>query len=251
MQNWKIDLTGIPESVQNPRAQIQDMIQREDERGLLAKAAELHGHVCDHVTLGVRAGCLAVRRLGESTTDGMEEITCIVECNNCFSDGVQITTGCTFGNNALIFRDLGKDAFTLIKRGGKAIRVHIRAEAMDKIFDLQEKIYPGAAQLFDKVITRRAGSWEESELLKAIFIKGSFELLLIPQDEIFGVKEVQVRAEDYAPIFQSYTCNLCGDKVMQSRARVCDGQTVCMSCAKDNFFQLDGSGISQRRTTDG
>jgi formylmethanofuran dehydrogenase subunit E len=250
MQNRKIDLTGIPESVRNPRAQIQDMIQRQDESGLLAKAAELHGHVCDHVTLGVRAGCLSVRRLGEQTTDGMEEITCIVECNNCFSDGVQITTGCTFGNNALIFRDLGKDAFTLIKRGGKAIRVSVRAEAMDKIFALQEKVYPGTAQLFDKVITRRSGSPEESELLKAVFLKGSFELLSIPREELFLVKEVQAKAEDYAPIFQSYTCNLCGDKIMQSRARVYNGQTVCISCAKDSFFQLDGSGISQRTTTE-
>ena len=250
MENRKIDLSGIPESVRNPRTQIQDMIQRQDESGLLVKAAELHGHVCDHVTLGVRAGCLSVRRLGEQTTDGMEEITCIVECNNCFSDGVQITTGCTFGNNALIFRDLGKDAFTLIQRGGKAIRVSVRPEAMDKIFALQEKIYPGAAQLFDKVITTRSGTPEESELLKAVFLKGSFELLSMPLEELFLVSEVNVKAEDYAPIFQSCTCNMCGDKIMQSRARVYNDQTVCILCANDTFFQLDGSGISQKRSTE-
>ena len=77
----------------------------------------------------------------------MEKVTCIIECNNCFSDGVQITTGCTFGNNALIYRDLGKNAFTLIRRGGRALRVTVRNEAMERINALRENILmdPGSA----------------------------------------------------------------------------------------------------------
>ncbi|MCL4502615.1 MAG: FmdE family protein [Deltaproteobacteria bacterium] len=41
----------------------------------------------------------------------------IVECNNCFTDGIQAVTGCTFGNNALIFQDLGKTAVTVASLG--------------------------------------------------------------------------------------------------------------------------------------
>jgi len=65
----------------------------------MERAAEHHGHLCSFVTLGLRAGVLAVRSLGEDAIDGMEQVTCIIECNNCFSDGIQISTGCTFGNN--------------------------------------------------------------------------------------------------------------------------------------------------------
>src|SRR5664280_2902492 len=47
---------------------------------------------------------------------GMEEVVAIVECNNCFTDGIQVVTGCTFGNNALIYKDLSKTAVTVARR---------------------------------------------------------------------------------------------------------------------------------------
>ncbi|MGA1823997.1 MAG: FmdE family protein [bacterium] len=95
-----IDLGTIPEMMLNPRRSIEEMMKRRDFKGLVEKAAEFHGHLCVFVMLGLRAGVLALERLEEESTDGMEKVTCIIECNNCFSDGVQITTGCTFGNNA-------------------------------------------------------------------------------------------------------------------------------------------------------
>ncbi len=49
-----------------------------------------------------------------------------METHNCFADGVQMTTGCTFGDNALIFRDVGKTATPLALRGGKGIRVALK-----------------------------------------------------------------------------------------------------------------------------
>ena len=242
-----INLTGIPEIMKNPRLPIQEMIQKQDLPGLIVKAAELHGHLCSFVTMGVIAGCLAVRKLGEESTDGMEKVTCIIECNNCFSDGVQITTGCTFGNNALIYRDLGKNAFTLIKRGGKAFRVCVRAEVREILDALQAKIYHGSQELFDKVVTRRSGTAEEEELLKKLFLRGSYDLLTIPQEKLLTIHEVQVDSEKYAPIFRSYTCALCGEKIMETRSRVRDEKIVCIPCSQDSFFQLDGAGISQKR----
>lgn len=242
-----INLTGIPEMMQNPRLSIQEMIRKQDLRGLIEKAAELHGHLCSFVTMGVIAGCLAVRKLGEESADGMEKVTCIIECNNCFSDGVQITTGCTFGNNALIYRDLGKNAFTLIKREGKAFRVCVRPEVRAILDALQEKIYPGSQELFDRVVTRRSGTPEEGELLKKLFLRGSYDLLTIPHEELLTIHEVQVDSEKYAPIFRSYTCALCGEKIMETRARVHDEKIVCIPCSQDSFFQLDGAGISQKR----
>ncbi|MEW6378572.1 MAG: FmdE family protein [bacterium] len=242
-----IDLTGIPQMMQNPRLSIRQMIQDRDMRGLIEKAAEFHGHLCSFVTLGVMAGSLAVRKLGEESMDGMEKVICIIECNNCFADGVQITTGCTFGNNALIFRDLGKNAFTLIRREDRAFRVCVRPEALETIERVQERIYPGSRELFDKVITRRSGTAEEGELLKKLFLRGSYELAILPQEELLTIQEVQASAEKYAPIFRSSICALCGEKIMETRARVRDEKIVCIPCRQDSFFQLDGSGISQKR----
>lgn len=247
MNQVTIDLTGIPEMMTNPRAEILKKIQREDINGLMEIAAMLHGHLCSHVALGVRAGCLAVRNLGEEVMDGMEKVTCIIECNNCFSDGVQITTGCTFGNNALIYRDLGRTAFTLLKRSGKALRVSIHPQASEKIHSLQERIYPGAAALFEKVVTKRCGTAEEGELLKKLFLRTSYDLLAIPDEELLNWKEIQMQPEQYAPIFKSYHCAKCGEKIMETRARLADDLIVCIPCRGDYFFQLDGSGISQKK----
>lgn len=70
----------------------------------------------------MKAGYLAITELDVKGT-GMEEVIAIVETNNCFSDGVQIVTGCSFGNNALIYKDVGKTAVTVAKRDGSAIRI--------------------------------------------------------------------------------------------------------------------------------
>ncbi len=97
-------------------------------------AGELHGHFCPYVALGVRAGHTALKTLGIERNLGMEEVIAIVEANNCFSDGIQMTTGCSFANNALIYHDLGKTAVTVAKRGGghpttaPAVRVAVRVD---------------------------------------------------------------------------------------------------------------------------
>ena len=70
----------------------------------------------------MRAAQIALRELGGRAQD--EELVAIVECDNCAVDAIQELTGCTFGKGNLIYRDLGKTAFTFIRRSdGKAIRV--------------------------------------------------------------------------------------------------------------------------------
>lgn len=74
---------------------------------------------------------------------GMEEVIAIVETNNCFNDGTQVITGCSFGNNALIYKDVGKTEVTVAKRDGSDIRT-----ALDSDFeDSCEEEYPEAYEL--------------------------------------------------------------------------------------------------------
>ena len=224
-----------------PRVHIEDLIRQGDLEGLLRKAGELHGHFCPYVALGVRASYLALTELGIEQNLGMEEIVAIVETNNCFSDGVQVVTGCTFANNALIYRDLGKTAVTVANRDGTATRVALRTDYSDRFDDR----YPEAASLFRKIVRdRQQPTPEEEARLMKLWAESSAGQLDAPAEELFTVQQQQIDVPAYAPIFALATCALCGESVMESRARLVNGQPVCMACAGAAYHQLDGAGIS-------
>jgi len=114
-------------------------------KDLIEKARKLHGHVCPFLVLGLRMSEIAMKRLGVEKAGEIETIEesliAIVEANNCMADGVQIATGCTFGNNSLVYLDLGKNAVTLVKRGSKrGVRVYIDSEK------LKQKYFPKEAR---------------------------------------------------------------------------------------------------------
>jgi formylmethanofuran dehydrogenase subunit E len=224
-----------------PRAPIEDLIRLGDVKALLRKAGELHGHFCPYVALGVRAGVIALKALKIEQNLGMEEVVAIVETNNCFSDGIQVVTGCTFANNALIYRDVGKTAVTVARRDGSAVRVALRADYAGS-FDAR---YPEAATLFQKIVKeRQEPTPEEQERLVQLWAETSYKQLGVPEDELFTVQRVQIEVPTYAPIFASATCAICGESVMETRARVRDGQPVCIPCASAPHYRLDGAGIA-------
>lgn len=224
----------------NPRAATEALIRQGDLEGLLRKAGELHGHFCPYVALGVRAGYLALTALGIEQNLGMEEVLSVVETNNCFSDGIQVVTGCTFANNALIYRDLGKTAVTVARRDGTAVRVALRADYSEH-FDAR---YPEAAALFARIVReRQEPTPEEQTQLMQLWAETSERQLDVPADELFTVQHLQIEVPAYAPILDSARCAICGESVMESRARLLDGQPACIACALAPTYQLDGSGI--------
>lgn len=225
----------------NPREEIEGLIRTGDLEGLLMKAGELHGHFCPYLALGVRAGYIALKALGVERTTGMEEVVAIVETNNCFSDGIQVVTGCTFANNALIYRDLGKTAVTVAKRDGSAVRVALKAEYADAFGSR----YPEAHALFEKiVINREEATKAEHEKLMRLWAESSFEQLKLPKEEVFNVKHRSIEVPPFAPMFTSVRCSVCGENVMETRARVKDGKPICITCASAEHYMLDGAGIS-------
>jgi len=224
-----------------PRASIEALIREGDSAALLRKAGEVHGHFCPYVALGVRAGLVALKALGIEQNLGMEEVVAIVETNNCFSDGIQVVTGCTFANNALIYRDLGKTAVTVARRDGTALRVALRAD-YGQSFDSR---YPEAAALFQKIIAeRQEPTPEEQEQLMRLWAETSARQLEVPEEELFTVQPLQIELPSYAPIFASITCAVCGESVMETRARVRGGKQVCIPCAAASHYRLDGGGIA-------
>ena len=72
-----------------------------DDRQILDQALAFHGHKCWASTAGVRIGLAAMRELGVGRA-GAKQLHAIIETGDyhggmCFGDGIQFTTGCTFG----------------------------------------------------------------------------------------------------------------------------------------------------------
>ena len=125
------------------RAGVETMIRSRDLEGLLRHAETIHGHRCPFLALGVKAGQYAMAYLDQENT-GMEEVVAIVECNNCFTDGIQVVTGCTFGNNALIYKDLGKTAVTVALRGsGRGVRLMYYRHLQAVVLRAYPKVFSG------------------------------------------------------------------------------------------------------------
>ncbi len=224
-------------SKENARQDIEEAIAAGDLEKLLLLSGLLHGHFCPFSAIGVKAAALAVKEMRAANT-GMEEVVAIVETNNCFSDGVQMVTGCSFGNNALIFRDYGKTAFTLAKRSGEGIRVAVKEDRV-----MAERP-PEATALWEKVVVQRAGTPAEGKRLNELWQELAFRVLELPDDEAFDVQRVKADIPAYARIFASETCSVCGESVMEPRACLQDGKPICLPCSDHAYYQLAGDGIS-------
>ena len=228
---------------QNPREEIEALICQGALESLLRKAGELHGHFCPYVALGVRASYIAMRELGARSV-GMERVVAIVETNNCFSDGVQVVTGCTFGNNALVYRDLGKTAVTVAKRDGTAIRIALKPRFSDEFASR----HPEANALFQRIVVHREEvSEEEERRMMELWREASFQQLGLAEEEIFTTEPKEIEIPPFAPIFASVRCSVCGESVMETRARVRHGKPICLECAAAEHYLLDGAGISIKK----
>lgn len=221
-----------------PRQVIEDAIDAGDLTLLLKLCGLLHGHYCPGVAMGVKASVRAVKELRASST-GMEEVVAIVETNSCYSDGVQLITGCSFGNNALIYRDYGRTALTLAKRNGEAVRVANKPDALS--LDRRE---PEAMKLFQKVVTRREGTEADHARLKELWAQVSLRVLDIPDEELFNISRSMIQLPAYAPIYPNALCSVCGESIMEPRARMKEGNIVCLACSGQEYYQLTGAGLS-------
>ncbi len=226
---------------QNPREKIHTWIKSENIEALLLESAKLHGHVCPFLTLGVRGSVVAAKNL-DVVNRGMEDILAVIETNNCFSDGVQYVTGCTFGNNSLIYRDYGKTAFTFLRRGAEGIRISVKPDFGDYL----EDSYPSYSELFEKVVAERNGNKKDREKLMKYAIQISREIIEVDFNEIFRMENADPEIPDYAPIFENRICSSCGENVMASRVLENEDKNLCISCANADFYELNGDGIEKK-----
>lgn len=233
----------IEDLKQNPREEFLRAIREKDISRCLVKTAEIHGHFCPGSALGVMASVYGLSMLGlESiSSDGLEDLMAVIEINACFADGVQAVSGCTLGNNALIYRDLGRMAVTFAMRGKETgVRVRVIPDFRSHVAKAAPELFP----LMQKVIKNREGNAQEKAAFREIGRKAAFSLIRLPFDELFVIETVQPILPEYAPITESVICANCGEMVMATKA--VDG--LCLMCSGKEYSQVEGRGIISKES---
>lgn len=184
-------------------------------------ARKFHGHSCPGLTIGIRAAELALREIGPHAAD--EEVVAIVETDNCSVDAIQYLTGCTFGKGNLIYRNYGKNAYTFIRRSdSKAIRIALRPDALGKPD-------PEGTRLFQKVLAGSATTTEAARS-QALREAQTETLLTLPLETLFDIQTITPEIPERAHIYQSVICAGCGEKTMETRVRLLQGEPYCIPC---------------------
>ena len=162
---------------------------------------DFHGHECPGLAIGYRLATAAMSALN-ATRSGDEELVAITENDACGVDALQCVTGCTFGKGNLIFRDYGKQVYTLYSRkSGRGVRVSYHDDGVP-------------------VELREDRERREDFILNA------------PQDSIISVKQVTVEEPATARKRQSFNCAVCFEPVMETRLRKVGEGLACIPCAE-------------------
>ena len=191
-----------------------------DDIETLNQALAFHGHKCWASTAGVRLGLAAMRELGASRA-GAKELHAIIETGDyhggmCFGDGIQFTTGCTFGKGNIEKSGEGKFAVTLVdKSAGRAVRVAYKPTLQPKIrassFMQQRAAGVPASQIPDD---------EQMEVVHLVWDA--------PAEEIMTVGPVEPRTwREPEEVVRFAVCPSCGELVAEPYLRVAEGRTVC------------------------
>lgn len=162
---------------------------------------EFHGHECPGLAIGYRLASAAMAALNVDRA-GDEELVAIVENDACGVDALQCVTGCTFGKGNLIFRDYGKQVYTVYSRkSGKGVRVSYHDDGVPPEFRDDRK-------------------QREKFILRA------------PQEAIITLRQVEVDEPMPAQKRKSFNCAVCGEPVMETRLRETGSGRTCIPCAE-------------------
>lgn len=154
-----------------------------------------HGHECGGLTIGYKASLYAAELLKLEFSDD-EQVVCISENDACGVDAIQVMLGCSVGKGNLLFRIRGKSAYSFYNRKtGASVRLVLKPspEGMTK------------ADSFAYLQSRE------------------------PKD-LFEVKETTIQLPEKARLFDSYTCECCGETAGANWIRLSGGKKLCLDC---------------------
>ncbi|MDR0523614.1 MAG: FmdE family protein [Candidatus Methanoplasma sp.] len=169
------------------------------DESLWERCVEFHGHACPGLALGFRAAEGACGILGVPFgRTGDEDLVCVSENDACGVDCIQALLSCTVGKGNLLFRLVGKNAYTFFDRGrGRGVRVVAR--------DL-----PGGMSREDSI----------RYVLEA------------PFGDLFDSMEPRFAAPEKARSFGSVACSECGERAREDLVRLDGDRKLCLDCHK-------------------
>jgi formylmethanofuran dehydrogenase subunit E len=187
------------------------------DRDTVRRVADFHGHMCPGLAMGIRASEVALEQIGSHADD--EEVVAIVETDMCGVDAIQFLLGCTFGKGNLVHRDYGKNAYTVLRRSdGKAVRIS-EQPGMRTATPLEPE-----PQGEDEFFARQRERVDQ--------------ILTVPLEELYQVREVQIDPPHLARVFTSVACAACGEATMETRIHRLNGDELCPPCFEERLAEL-------------
>lgn len=191
----------------------------------IRKAIDFHGHWCPGLATGLRVAEYARNELGHNSD---EEIVAVAETDMCGVDGIQVITGCTIGKGNLIMKNIGKVAFSFYRRSDeKSFRVVAKPSPAPKnpeeYRELQSKSNKGTMTEEDRMRFREIREERCRQIMEADF------------NDLFAVKEPREPVPAHAPMVDSVICSVCGEKFMETKARLFRGKPLCLPCFQEKF----------------
>jgi formylmethanofuran dehydrogenase subunit E len=187
------------------------------------KCVEFHGHICPGLAIGFQAARILMERLGVRRAPD-EELVMIVETDACGADAIQVMTGCTFGKGNFIFRNHGKNAFSLVDRKRRrGMRVCLRPDifkADPDFFSLSEKVQNDEASPMQLERFRQLQQERTKKILDA------------DSESLFKIEEISPDIPHKARIIESGICDFCGEPTKMDLLRQMNGKKICIPCSR-------------------
>jgi formylmethanofuran dehydrogenase subunit E len=120
----------------------------EQNKELLQRAVEFHGHLGPYLVLGLRAGLYANQVLGRDPMKTEAFIqTKTTPPESCFADGVQLSTGCTFGKGNISLQQ-GEGLLVTFKKNSQELALKLKKEIIEEMNALpsEEKAWEDLAE---------------------------------------------------------------------------------------------------------
>ncbi len=184
---------------------------------LLSESASRHKHLCPRQVLGARMGLLAAHELQLDLPRDDKRLLIIVETDGCFVDGLVAATGCSIGHRTLRLIDQGKIAATFVDtQTGQAVRIVPS---------------PGSRSIARKYAPFAQSRWHAQ--LEAYQVMPDIELFKVQHVELTMSLEKLLSKPGAKAI-----CDRCGEEIINEREVIQDGQTLCRSCAGENYWKI-------------
>ena len=164
---------------------------------LWEKCVDFHGHSCGGLRIGYAAAQYAMKLLDICFSDN-ERVVCISENDACGVDALQVMLGCSVGKGNLLFHIRGKSAYSIYNRKtGKSVRLVLKPRP-------------------EGVTRANSFAYYQS----------------CAPEEMFDVMDTTIRLPEKARLFDSYTCDCCGEVTGANWIRLAAGKKLCLDCCE-------------------